>query len=87
MRSATPSGALIQTGTLISYSIRRVARLGSTLRAVSVETDPRHPKSSDDNLVYATDAPADSPYFRGPVQFLVVPNRHIESAIFLTDGK
>src|SRR6266436_1894394 len=46
MRSATPSGSRIQTGTLISYSIRGGTGLGSTLRAVNVETDPVHLKSS-----------------------------------------
>jgi hypothetical protein len=33
-------------GTLISYSFRGDARPGSTLRAVCLEADPRHPKSS-----------------------------------------
>jgi len=46
MRSATVLGRAIQTGTLISYSIRGDARLGSTLRAASVQTDPDYPKSS-----------------------------------------
>ena len=36
----------MQTGTLISYSIRGGARLGSTLQAASVETDPDYLKSS-----------------------------------------
>jgi hypothetical protein len=65
MPGATPSGAPIQTGTLISYSILRGARLGSTLRAASVQTDPDYPKKPQgDSLtdcqwprlaIYATD--------------------------------
>jgi hypothetical protein len=42
MRSATPSGGPIQTGTLIGYSLRGDARLGSPLRAASVQTDPNY---------------------------------------------
>jgi hypothetical protein len=45
MRSATPSGGPIQTGTVISYSIRGVARLGSTLRDAGVQADPEYPKT------------------------------------------
>jgi hypothetical protein len=43
MRSANPSGGPIQTGTLISYSFRGDARLGSTLRAASAKRDPESP--------------------------------------------
>ncbi len=43
-------------------------------------------KLHEDELVYAIDVPKDAPYFRAPVHFMVIPNRHVRSALFLTDG-
>ena len=57
MRSATVLGAPIQTGTVISYSIRGDARLGSTLRPAWLQTDPDYPKSSHKSVVRSVLAP------------------------------
>jgi histidine triad (HIT) family protein len=48
--------------------------------------EPAVRKLYEDDLVYAIDVPEESQYFRGPVHFLVIPNRHVQSALFLTDG-
>lgn len=42
-------------------------------------------KLYEDDLVFAMDMPSDSPYYLGPVHFMVIPNEHVESALFLTD--
>ena len=55
MRSAIPSGGPIQTGTLISYSIRKGGLLGVTARAARVETDPDYPKKPTPAEAYTTD--------------------------------
>jgi histidine triad (HIT) family protein len=46
---------------------------------------PSISKLYEDDLVYAMEMPRDSPYYLGPVHFMVVPNRHVESALHLTD--
>jgi len=43
------------------------------------------PKLHDDELVYAIDVPEDSGYHRAPVHFMVIPHRHVPSALHLTD--
>jgi histidine triad (HIT) family protein len=47
---------------------------------------PAVPKLYADGLVYAIDMPKDSPYYLGPVHFMVIPNKHVESALFLTEA-
>lgn len=47
--------------------------------------NPAAPKLHEDDLVYAIDVPEDSPYHRAPVHFMVIPNRHVQSALYLTD--
>ena len=47
--------------------------------------NPAAPKLHEDDLVYAIDVPEASPYHRAPVHFMVIPNRHVESALYLTD--
>jgi len=42
-------------------------------------------KLYEDDLVFAMDMPANSPYYLGPVHFMVVPKTHVESALHLTD--
>ncbi len=42
-------------------------------------------KLYSDELVYAIYMPRDSPYFLGPVHLLIVPNKHIKSALDMTD--
>ena len=46
---------------------------------------PSVPKLYEDDLVYAMDMPKSSEYYRGPVHFMVIPNKHVESALYLTD--
>jgi histidine triad (HIT) family protein len=43
------------------------------------------PKLYEDDLVFAIDVPPDMPFYLGPVHFLVIPNQHVESALYLTD--
>ncbi len=38
-----------------------------------------------DEFVYATDVPSHSEHHLGPVHFIVVPNKHVASALELTD--
>jgi histidine triad (HIT) family protein len=42
-------------------------------------------KLYQDDVVFAIDVPPDSPYYLGPVHFLVIPNQHVPSALSLTD--
>jgi histidine triad (HIT) family protein len=39
----------------------------------------------EDDLVFAIDVPPEMPFYLGPVHFLVIPNEHIPSALYLTD--
>lgn len=48
--------------------------------------NPAVPKLHADDLVYAIDIPADSPYHRAPVHFMVIPNKHVPSALQMTDA-
>lgn len=43
------------------------------------------PKLYEDDLVFAIDVPPDMPFYLGPVHFLVIPNQHVESALYLSD--
>ena len=43
------------------------------------------PKLYEDELVFAIDTPRDSPYYLGPVHFMIIPNKHVQSALYLTD--
>ena len=43
------------------------------------------PKLYEDDLVFAIDVPSNSPYYLGPVHFMVIPNEHVPSALYLTD--
>ena len=38
-----------------------------------------------DDLVYAMDVPSHSKHYLGPVHFLVIPHKHVASALDLTD--
>lgn len=40
-----------------------------------------------DELVYAMDVPGHSEHFLGPVHFVVIPNKHIASALEMTDDE
>jgi histidine triad (HIT) family protein len=42
-------------------------------------------KLYEDDLVFAIDVPSDSPYYLGPVHFVVTSKKHVESALRLTD--
>jgi hypothetical protein len=64
----------------------RGACLGSTLRAVSVETHPKTPEIVSRRPCLRDRRTRRFAILPRPVQFLVVPHRRIESAIFLTDG-
>jgi histidine triad (HIT) family protein len=44
------------------------------------------PKLHEDDLVYAIEIPEGHPNNRAPVHFMVIPNRHVESALYLTDA-
>ena len=41
-------------------------------------------KIYDDDLVFAMDMPEDSEFFLGPVHFMVVPHKHVKSALHMT---
>ena len=43
-------------------------------------------KLYEDDLIFAIDMPPDSPYYLGPVHFMIIPNRHVQSALYLTDA-
>ena len=43
-------------------------------------------KLHEDDLVYAIDVPKGSQWHRAPVHFMVIPNQHIQSALYLTDA-
>lgn len=47
--------------------------------------EPSVRKLYRDDLVYAIDMPRDSEFYLGPVHFMVIPNKHVPSALFLTD--
>ena len=42
-------------------------------------------KIYDDDLVFAMDMPEDSEFFLGPVHFMVVPHKHVKSALHMAD--
>lgn len=42
-------------------------------------------KVYEDDLVYAVDMPPGSQWHRAPVHFMVIPNKHIQSALYMTD--
>jgi histidine triad (HIT) family protein len=41
-------------------------------------------KIYDDDLVFAVDVPEDTPYHRAPVHFMVIPHKHVQSALHFT---
>lgn len=43
------------------------------------------PKLYADDLVFAMDVPKELPFYQGPVHFLVIPNEHVPSALYLTN--
>jgi histidine triad (HIT) family protein len=45
---------------------------------------PAVKKLYDDDLVYAIDMPEDSEFHRAPVHFMVVPHKHVPSALQMT---
>jgi len=42
-------------------------------------------KLYEDDLVYAINMPRDSEWHRAPVHFMVIPNRHVRSALDMTE--
>ena len=42
------------------------------------------PKIFDDDLVFAMDVPKESEFLRAPVHFMVVPHKHVKSALEFT---
>lgn len=46
---------------------------------------PRLEKLYEDDLVYAIDMPVDSKWHLAPVHFMVIPHRHVKSALEMTD--
>ncbi|MEO8456759.1 MAG: HIT domain-containing protein [Chloroflexota bacterium] len=46
---------------------------------------PAAPKIYEDDVVYAIDVPEGSPYHRAPVHFMVIPHKHVKSALEFTD--
>lgn len=42
-------------------------------------------KIYEDDLVYAVDMPEDSQWHRAPVHFMVIPHKHVPSALEMTD--
>jgi diadenosine tetraphosphate (Ap4A) HIT family hydrolase len=45
---------------------------------------PAVAKVFEDDLVYVIDVPEDVPYHRAPVHFMVIPHKHVPSALHLT---
>jgi len=45
---------------------------------------PAVKKIYDDDLVYAMDMPEDSQWYLGPVHFMVIPHKHVKSALHFT---
>ena len=43
------------------------------------------PKLHEDDLVFAIDVPPESLHYLGSVHFMVIPNEHIPSALYVTD--
>lgn len=45
---------------------------------------PAVAKVFEDDLVYVIDVPKDVPYHRAPVHFMVIPHKHVPSALQMT---
>lgn len=43
-------------------------------------------KIYDDDLVYAMDFPPENDHFLPPVHFMVIPHKHVQSALHMTDA-
>jgi histidine triad (HIT) family protein len=46
---------------------------------------PAVKKIFEDDLVYAMDMPVDSEWHRAPVHFMVIPHKHVKSALEFSD--